>query len=460
MEKRYFMSFFWLLCVKDYHLWVFCIVNLSHMNNQGGAEKKGTLFSRYRLVTAGIILWGLAVSGILYATVGFLSLPPKPSATETENGSFYTRLKNIWVSCTPGSFVKGFDASYNPVCVPYNTPNSSSANANLVTFAIPLSEGLPGGKFGTYFNNISGACSNNAVLKGLTLDGKKICVDYKDRTTFIDNPSNVTILPWKPAPSWLETWGNFQTFFSNMFTSCGTDEWVTGFMANGTPICARIPVDGRWSDYGACSATCGPGTKTKSCNNPAPADGGASCTGDGTADCNLGACPNACVPDNSCADNICATDSCLNTCNVRINGTKTDGVCGWSCIPDNSCDAAVPACNQTTSGLDNCGNACEKIGNVCATSGGSIWWVAYASCEDFEASLKPAGDWKAKDIAVRMYMYGLSTTTPPPPWMKKKGAFLIHHWYQNGSWESIDPVIKATMDQENLEAFKDYCEQY
>ena len=44
-------------------------------------------------------------------------------------------------------------------------------------------------------------------------------------------------------------------------------------------------VDGMWSDWGAwspCSETCGNGTRsrTRSCNNPTPANDGAPCKGD------------------------------------------------------------------------------------------------------------------------------------------------------------------------------------
>lgn len=65
------------------------------------------------------------------------------------------------------------------------------------------------------------------------------------------------------------------------------------------------PVDGGWSgwsawaDTGACSAACGGGTlpqeRTRTCTNPAPAHGGASCVGASTDTqsiaCNVGACP-------------------------------------------------------------------------------------------------------------------------------------------------------------------------
>jgi hypothetical protein len=37
---------------------------------------------------------------------------------------------------------------------------------------------------------------------------------------------------------------------------------------------------------------------------------------------------------------------------------------GPACIPDGSCTAPTPACEQTTSGVNNCGTACTKVGPI------------------------------------------------------------------------------------------------
>ncbi|KAL5264217.1 hypothetical protein ACHWQZ_G005337 [Mnemiopsis leidyi] len=57
-------------------------------------------------------------------------------------------------------------------------------------------------------------------------------------------------------------------------------------------------VDGGWSEHSAwseCSAECGGGTqtRTRTCTNPAPANGGADCVGEATEtkDCNTHSCP-------------------------------------------------------------------------------------------------------------------------------------------------------------------------
>ena len=71
-------------------------------------------------------------------------------------------------------------------------------------------------------------------------------------------------------------------------TACGTAASTISTCTNScgvatTKACAATAacgVDGGWSEYGSCSATaCGTsGTKTRTCNDPAPSNGGAECT--------------------------------------------------------------------------------------------------------------------------------------------------------------------------------------
>ena len=49
-------------------------------------------------------------------------------------------------------------------------------------------------------------------------------------------------------------------------------------------------VDGGWSEFGDCSRTCGDGIQTRTCDNPAPQNGGAPCPGVATNPCNERAC--------------------------------------------------------------------------------------------------------------------------------------------------------------------------
>ena len=58
-----------------------------------------------------------------------------------------------------------------------------------------------------------------------------------------------------------------------------------------TYIYHPVAVDGGWSDFSACSKTCGDDTQTRTCTNPAPAFGGEECVGASSKSCNLKACP-------------------------------------------------------------------------------------------------------------------------------------------------------------------------
>lgn len=49
-------------------------------------------------------------------------------------------------------------------------------------------------------------------------------------------------------------------------------------------------VNGNWSVWSPCSASCGGGTQTRTCTNPAPSNGGADCSGANSQACNTDAC--------------------------------------------------------------------------------------------------------------------------------------------------------------------------
>ncbi len=94
-----------------------------------------------------------------------------------------------------------------------------------------------------------------------------------------------------------------------------TSACVSGNAWDGTK-CTNIPINGGWAwgNWGACSATtCGTtGTQTRSgtCTNPAPANGGAQCTGSSTQ-------TQSCSPA-QCADNC--TNGAVNPPACTVNG--------------------------------------------------------------------------------------------------------------------------------------------
>ncbi len=121
--------------------------------------------------------------------------------------------------------------------------------------------------------------------------------------------------------------------------------------------------------------TCQPGTSTSAWSN----------IGDGTA-CNDG---NACTKNDKCIAGTCGgtaytctANACqqASTCNGSGGCTvvnKGNGVAcpGGSCTAGccvTGCGAPTPACGQTTSGTDNCGNACSLNGGACPDPCGGV----------------------------------------------------------------------------------------
>ena len=69
-------------------------------------------------------------------------------------------------------------------------------------------------------------------------------------------------------------------------------------------------VNGAWSAFGDCSKSCGAGLQTRTCNDPAPKNGGARCSGDATKACNKGACAGAGDKSSSTNNaNVCLTNN-------------------------------------------------------------------------------------------------------------------------------------------------------
>ena len=101
-------------------------------------------------------------------------------------------------------------------------------------------------------------------------------------------------------------------------------EWNS--FLNNTPSGVTVancasPVNGgwsSWSSWGSCSATCGGGTqsRTRTCTNPVPANGGANCSGSSSANqsCNTQTCPIAGVKH-------CISSGGGGSCALRTNGS-------------------------------------------------------------------------------------------------------------------------------------------
>lgn len=98
-------------------------------------------------------------------------------------------------------------------------------------------------------------------------------------------------------------------------------------------------VNGGWSAWSACSATCGGGTQTRTCTNPPPSGGGSACAGASSQSCNTQACPQAFLES---AGQVVMEAENADTRNAYLGNAWTD-VTGTSANDD----AASPAVNNT-----------------------------------------------------------------------------------------------------------------
>ncbi|XP_063404645.1 thrombospondin-2-like [Mytilus trossulus] len=138
--------------------------------------------------------------------------------------------------------------------------------------------------------------------------------------------------------------------------SCG------GSTCSGTSkqyqICnsSPCPVDGQWSEwssYGSCPVTCGSGahSRYRTCNNPSPANGGASCKGLDTeytmcwsGECpvhggwsewsKFSACPVTCGGGTNTRTRTCDNPTPEHGGNNCVGASSENGVCNTQACPD------------------------------------------------------------------------------------------------------------------------------
>lgn len=160
--------------------------------------------------------------------------------------------------------------------------------------------------------------------------------------------------PSTVAPSKVSTGTGYQcasTLFGAILVDCSNT--YNNWYANYVPPA----VNGNWSAWSTCSKTCGSGTQTRSCTNPARANGGADCFGATQQSCNTQSCPVTPIAGGWSAWSTCSatcgggtqTRTCTNP--VPANGgASCSGVTLQSCNTQ-SCDTINPdAFNDANTG--------------------------------------------------------------------------------------------------------------
>ena len=113
------------------------------------------------------------------------------------------------------------------------------------------------------------------------------------------------------------------------------------------------PVNGGWSGFGACSASCGGGTQTQTCTAPAPAYGGASCSGASSRACNTQGCDVVVDGDWSAwsvCSSLCGGGSQTRTCNNPAPANGGAACSGASSQPCNTNGCVLPPNFPSSSG--------------------------------------------------------------------------------------------------------------
>jgi len=139
-------------------------------------------------------------------------------------------------------------------------------------------------------------------------------------------------------------------------------------------------VDGKWSDWGACSVTCGGGTQIRQCNSPSPANGGAECVGDSIQTCNTGACSNGST-NGICAPIAAPTHySCLpSTPGTSTNNDASDpNIYSWTCVGPNN--GLIANCSESKS------LSCEDTSATNYGGSSPCTYILPSICEDTSAT--------------------------------------------------------------------------
>jgi LPXTG-motif cell wall-anchored protein len=124
-----------------------------------------------------------------------------------------------------------------------------------------------------------------------------------------------------------------------------------------------IPINGGWSEWSECSATCGGGTQTRTCTNPALANGGNNCEGNSTKVCNIEGCASICGNNDMESGEQCDDGNLVNGdgCNIFCQTEIPEPFCGDGILNnEEQCDDG----NNTNE--DGCNNLCQvEILPVC-----------------------------------------------------------------------------------------------
>jgi len=132
-------------------------------------------------------------------------------------------------------------------------------------------------------------------------------------------------------------------------------------------------MDGGWSAWSACSKACGSGTQTRSCTNPTPSGGGATCSGVTEQSCNTQSCTGTSTGSQS--GQSTSTGSQSGSTPVQPVGNS----CGCSCCAGSGCSPALVGYTPITScDMTDCTVQCRSSFSTCLA--GATNGFVFGSC--------------------------------------------------------------------------------
>lgn len=141
-----------------------------------------------------------------------------------------------------------------------------------------------------------------------------------------------------------------------------SSEWNNFISSHDGSISFTSPTNGGFSAWGTCSVTCGGGTQTRTCTNPAPSFCGSACSGATSQSCNTQACSDtpfwsSCIGNCSpSTEYSCPTGKFVYSMEVK-SGSIVDRIVNMKCASSNNSTGNDDLVNgtETTISINNGG---------------------------------------------------------------------------------------------------------
>jgi len=225
-----------------------------------------------------------------------------------------------------------------------------------------------------------GLIDSAGVAYSETINGGTLFVNNNTGTANVAIGQNGNVGVGTTAPTEnLEVAGNARANKFCLTTAAGVEQCCSTW-AQCIALGGGTAVNGGWS-WSACSKPCGGGTQTGTCDNPAPANGGAPCSGTSPRACNTQTCG---TPVNggwswSACSKPCGGGTQTGTCDnpapanggAPCSGTSPRACNTQTCLASDGSNCA--SASECQSGYCNCG-FCVTYSSSCGSMGGNKNW--------------------------------------------------------------------------------------